>query len=106
MRSETEMDGKKASVEEADVEGRAATDRRLTVLQCKFSSYLSWSQPFIHKLLAALAEEVHNVVVCYRTQHLDRFAVEDLVRLRARYLTEPRLAPQAASYLRSGTGPT
>lgn len=100
MRSETEMDGKKASVEEAGALGRAATDGRLTVLQCKFSAYLSWSQPFIHKLLAGLAKEAHNVVVCYRTQHLDRFAVEDLVRLRARYLTEPRLAPQAASYLR------
>ena len=81
-------------------------DRRLTVLQCKFSSYLSWSQPFIHKLLAALEDAVHNVVVCYRTQHLDRFAVEEVIRLRARYLSEPRLAPPAASTSASGTGPT
>ena len=73
---------------------------RLTVLQCKFSAYLSWSQPFIHKLLAGVGDEVRNVVLCYRTENLDRFPAEDLVRLRARHLTEPRLAPQAADYLR------
>ena len=73
---------------------------RLNVLQCKFSAYLSWSQPFIHKLLEAVGEEVRNVVLCYRTENLDRFPVEDLVRIRARHLTEPRLAPQAADYLR------
>jgi glycosyltransferase involved in cell wall biosynthesis len=73
---------------------------RPTILQCKFSAYLSWSQPFIHTLLAALGREVRNVVLCYRTENLERFPVEELVRLRARYLTEPRLAPQAADYLR------
>jgi glycosyltransferase involved in cell wall biosynthesis len=73
---------------------------RLTVLQCKFSAYLSWSQPFIHRLLAGVGEDVRNVVLCYRTENLDRFPVEEVVRLRARYLTEPRLTPQAADYLR------
>jgi glycosyltransferase involved in cell wall biosynthesis len=73
---------------------------RLTVLQCKFSAYLSWSQPFIHGLLAGVGRDVRNVVLCYRTENLDRFPVEELVRLRARYLTEPRLAPQAADHLR------
>jgi glycosyltransferase involved in cell wall biosynthesis len=88
---------------EASQEGGStavAGGRRLTVLQCKFSAYLSWSQPFIHELLEALGEEVRNVVLCYRTENLDRFPVEELVRLRARYLTEPGLAPQAADYLR------
>jgi glycosyltransferase involved in cell wall biosynthesis len=78
----------------------AAAGGRLTVLQCKFSAYLSWSQPFIHALLEALGKEVRNVVLCYRTENLDRFPVEELVRLRARHLTEPGLAPQAADYLR------
>jgi colanic acid/amylovoran biosynthesis glycosyltransferase len=88
--------------DEAGSEGaaRPATGRRLTVLQCKFSAYLSWSQPFIHQLLEAVGKEVRSVVLCYRTENLDRFPVEELVRLRARYLTEPRLAPQAADYLR------
>jgi glycosyltransferase involved in cell wall biosynthesis len=75
-------------------------EERLTVLQCKFSAYLSWSQPFIHKLLEAVGDEVRNVVLCYRTENLDRFPVKDLVRLRARHLTDPRLAPQAADHLR------
>lgn len=101
MRSETKIG--EAPRAEARDEGQptAASDqRRLTVLQCKFSAYLSWSQPFIHRLLAGVGDDVHNVVVCYRTENLDRFPVEDLVRLRARYLTEPRLAPQASDYLR------
>jgi len=88
---------------EAREEGQPAAapeQRRLTVLQCKFSAYLSWSQPFIHELLAGVGDHVHNVVLCYRTENLDRFPVEDLVRLRARYLTEPRLTPQASDYLR------
>jgi glycosyltransferase involved in cell wall biosynthesis len=83
----------------------ATPARRLTVLQCKFSAYLSWSQPFIHRLLEAVGEEVRNVVCCYRTENLDRFPVEEVVRLRARYLTEPRLAPQAADYLRERCRP-
>jgi len=78
----------------------ASDQQRLTVLQCKFSAYLSWSQPFIHELLSGVGEHVHNVVLCYRTENLERFPVEDLVRLRARHLTEPRLAPQASDYLR------
>jgi len=90
---------REATSEERRSTAATGTDR-LTVLQCKFSAYLSWSQPFIHKLLAGVGEEVRNVVLCYRTEHLDRFPVKDLVRLRARYLTEPRLAPQAADYLR------
>jgi glycosyltransferase involved in cell wall biosynthesis len=103
VRPETSSGEGAAARGKALAEGRstaATTGGRLTVLQCKFSVYLSWSQPFIHKLLAAVGDEVRNVILCYRTQHLDRFPVEELVRLRARYLTEPRLAPQAADYLR------
>jgi glycosyltransferase involved in cell wall biosynthesis len=101
VRSETKIgEAPRAGARDEGQPTAASDPRRLTVLQCKFSAYLSWSQPFIHKLFAGVGDDVHNVVVCYRTEHLDRFPVEDLVRLRARYLTEPRLAPQASDYLR------
>lgn len=79
--------------------------RRLTVLQCKFDAWLSWSQPFIHNLVTGVGREVRNVVVCNRTENLHRFPVQDVVRLRLRYLTEPRLAPLAADHIRSRWNP-
>jgi colanic acid/amylovoran biosynthesis glycosyltransferase len=71
----------------------------LTVLQCKFSAYLSWSQPFIHQLVTELGHHVENVVVCNRVENLDRFPVSRLVRFPVRYTTEPRLALLAAAHL-------
>ena len=78
---------------------RAETGR-LTVLQAKFGAWLAWSQPFIHDLVRGVARSVDNVVVCNRTENLDRFAVPRLVRLPVRYVTEPRLALLAAAHLR------
>jgi hypothetical protein len=76
-----------------------AGGERLTVLQCKFSAYLSWSQPFIHNLVTGVGRYVDNVVVCNRTENLDRFRVPQVVRFPVRYTTEPRLALLAAAHL-------
>jgi glycosyltransferase involved in cell wall biosynthesis len=73
--------------------------RALTVLQAKFSAYLAWSQPFIHNLVSALGDQVRNVVVCNRTENLDRFPTPTVVRLRHRFLVEPSPGLRAAAYL-------
>jgi glycosyltransferase involved in cell wall biosynthesis len=72
---------------------------RLSVLQCKFAAWLSWSQPFIHQLVQGIGRSVDNVVVCNRTENLDRFPVDRVVRFPVRYTTEPRLALLAAAHL-------
>jgi colanic acid/amylovoran biosynthesis glycosyltransferase len=73
---------------------------RPTILHGKFSSYLPWSQPFLHALLEGLASEVRNVVLCHRIQNLDRFPVEALQRIRPRTVREPLNALLAAALLR------
>lgn len=73
---------------------------RLTVLQAKFAAYLSWSQPFLHALISGLDEHVGNVIICNRTENLDRFPVRSVERIPTRYLVKPRLGVLAASYLR------
>ncbi len=78
---------------------------RLVALQCKFSAWLSWSQPFIHQLVSEVGRHVDNVVVCNRTENLDRFAVERVVRFPVRYTTEPRLALLAAAHLQRSFHP-
>ena len=70
---------------------------RLTVLQCKFSAYLSWSQPFIHKLLAGVGDEVRNVVLCYRTENLTAS------RRKIWCGCEPATSPSRAWRRRQGT---
>jgi colanic acid/amylovoran biosynthesis glycosyltransferase len=84
---------------------RYAEGPRLTVLQAKFSAYLSWSQPFLHALLSNLEPKVRNVILCNRTENLDRFPVRHVERLPNRYLAKPRLAVLAASYLRRTWAP-
>ena len=49
---------------------------------------------------SGVGRSVDNVVVCNRTENLDRFPVPRLVRLPVRYVTEPRLALLAAAHLR------
>jgi len=78
---------------------------RLTVLQAKFSAYLSWSQPFLHALLSGLDPYVRNVILCNRTENLDRFPVRRVERLPNRYLAKPRLAVLSARYLRRTWNP-
>ena len=80
-------------------------DRQLTVLQAKFSAYLSWSQPFLHALISGLDPHVRNVILCNRTENLDRFPVEHVERLPTRYLVKPRLGVLSASYLRRAWQP-
>ncbi|MCP3986889.1 MAG: glycosyltransferase family 4 protein [bacterium] len=79
---------------------RASGEPQLTVLQAKFAAYLSWSQPFLHSLISGLGEHVNNVVLCNRTENLNRFPVPNVERLPTRYLVKPRLGVLAASYLR------
>jgi colanic acid/amylovoran biosynthesis glycosyltransferase len=81
------------------------TDNRLTILQGKFAAYLSWSQPFIHQLVRALGEQVRNVVVCNRTENLDRFPTENVVRFKTRYLVTPTFALLASSHLQRAWKP-
>jgi glycosyltransferase involved in cell wall biosynthesis len=83
---------------------RAETGR-LTVLQAKFGAWLAWSQPFIHDLVTGVGRSVDNVVVCNRTENLERFPAPRLVRLPVRYVTEPRLALLAAAHLRRAWRP-
>ncbi len=75
-------------------------ERQLTVLQAKFAAYLSWSQPFLHALISGLDQRVTNVIVCNRTENLNRFPVRSVERIPTRYLVKPRLGVLAASYLR------
>ena len=83
----------------------AKSEKRLTVLQSKFAAYLSWSQPFLHHLLTGVGEHVHNVVTCNRTENLDRFPVDDVIRIPDRYLLEPRLGVLAAQYAKNTWDP-
>jgi glycosyltransferase involved in cell wall biosynthesis len=76
-----------------------AGSERLCVLQAKFGAWLAWSQPFIYDLVRGVGRSVDNVVVCNRTENLERFPVPQLVRLPVRYVTEPRLALLAAAHL-------
>ncbi len=73
---------------------------RLTVLHGKFAAYLAWSQPFIHHLIVGLERTVDNVVICNRTENLDRFPLPRIQRIDRRYLTEPTRAVVAANHLR------
>jgi glycosyltransferase involved in cell wall biosynthesis len=73
---------------------------KLAILQSKFAAYLSWSQPFIHHLLAGLDPYVRNIVACNRTENLDRFPVKEVIRFPDRYLFEPRLAVLAAAHMK------
>lgn len=84
---------------------RAQGGPRLTVLQAKFAAYLSWSQPFLHSLISGLEAHVDNVVLCNRTENLDRFPVPNVERIPTRYLVKPRLGVLAASYLRRTWNP-
>jgi glycosyltransferase involved in cell wall biosynthesis len=71
----------------------------VTVLQCKFQAWLSWSQPFLHELVRDLDDHVRNVVVCSLTENLDRFPVRRLHRIPASALSRPSHALLAAARL-------
>jgi glycosyltransferase involved in cell wall biosynthesis len=75
-----------------------APNPRLTVLHGIFSTYLSWSQPFIYRLLTGLSAHVQNVVICGRTENLEHYPLPNVVTLRARNLLQPAhaLVPAAS----------
>mgnify|MGYP000541344801 CR=1 FL=1 len=54
----------------------------------------------LQDIQAAMTWELDLDTESIVASNLDRFPVEELVRLRARHLTEPGLAPQAADHLR------
>ncbi len=81
-------------------------NKALTVLHGKFSSYLSWSQPFLHDLISGLGQHVTNVILCNRTENLDRFPTPNIVCLRTHNIISPTMAVLAASYLKEVWKPT
>jgi glycosyltransferase involved in cell wall biosynthesis len=89
----------------SESESARGGEPKLAVLQSKFAAYLSWSQPFIHQLLAGLDPYVRNIVACNRTENLDRFPVKEVIRFPDRYLFEPRLAVLAAAHVKSRLAP-
>jgi len=70
-----------------------------TVLHGAFSTWLPWHQPFLYDLVSGLAEEFRPVVLCNRSENLERFGVPDLVRLKTRALLQPSAAVVVASDL-------
>ncbi len=80
----------------SETTAQTGDEARLTVLQAKFAAYLSWSQPFLHSLISGLDEHVNNVVLCNRTENLNRFPVPNVERIPTRYLVKPRLGVLAA----------
>ena len=80
--------------------------QRITVLHGKFAAYLAWSQPFIYQLVQGVGEHVNNLVVCNRTENLDRFPTPNIVRLKNKYLVKPSLAVLASAYLQRAHSPT
>lgn len=73
--------------------------KQFTVLHGKFAAYLSWSQPFLYALLRGLEPHCRNVIVCHRTENLDRFPVDNIVRLQPRDLIRPSRALLASIFL-------
>lgn len=69
------------------------------VLQAKFATYLSWSQPFLYDLLRTLEDRVTNVVMCSRVENLERFPLANVVRLGTRHLIHPTFALLAAAQI-------
>lgn len=78
---------------------------RPTVLHGKFATYLNWSQPFIHDLITGLAPRVRNVVLCNRTENLDRFPTETIRCIDRRCLREPFHALLAAQEIQRDLRP-
>jgi len=75
-----------------DVRGPEGDVRPLCVLHGKFEAYLSWSQPFLHDLIAGLDRHVRNVVLCSRVENLDLFPVAHLCRIAHDHLVSPARA--------------
>jgi colanic acid/amylovoran biosynthesis glycosyltransferase len=73
--------------------------RELTILHGKFEAYLSWSQPFLHDLIAGLDAHVRNVVLCSRVENLDRFPIAHLCRVAHENLISPARALLTAARL-------
>ncbi len=79
---------------------RSPESRKPTVLQAKFGSWLSWSQPFVHRLVVGLDAHARNIVLCNRTENMHRFPVREICRVPTRYLIDPLRALRTAQGLR------
>jgi colanic acid/amylovoran biosynthesis glycosyltransferase len=82
------------------VERPAATsDPRPTVLHAKFQGWLPWSQPFVHDLVMGMEADFRGVVLCNRTENLDRFPFPRLERVPFRVSVRPSHAALHAARL-------
>jgi len=79
------------------------TDKPI-VYQAKTAAFLSWSQPFIYRLIKGVETDVQNVIVCQRTENLDRFPVDAFETLSARILMSPTRAFMAAKRIQETHG--
>jgi glycosyltransferase involved in cell wall biosynthesis len=70
-----------------------------------FSTYLTWSQPFLHRLLAGLAPHVDNVVLCGRIENLEHFPLRHVIPVRSRSLLQPSEAMIPAAALQRAWRP-
>jgi len=71
----------------------------LTVYQAKTSDFLSWSQPFIYRLIQGVGRDARNVVLCQRTSNLNQFPIDRIETLSVRVLSSPTKAYFAARRL-------
>jgi colanic acid/amylovoran biosynthesis glycosyltransferase len=69
------------------------------VLHTTFSTYLPWSQPFLYDFLKAMDRHVTGVVLCNRTENLDRFPLPHVYSVPASHLVHPSLGALAAASL-------
>jgi glycosyltransferase involved in cell wall biosynthesis len=76
-----------------------------SVLHGKFSSWLPWHQPFLADLLAGLDGSFRNVVLCNRTENLERFPRPEIVCRKSRALLQPAAAAICAADLHARFAP-
>jgi glycosyltransferase involved in cell wall biosynthesis len=69
------------------------------VLHATFSTYLPWSQPFLHDFFRAMERHTTNVVLCNRTENLDRFLLPHVYTVPASHLVHPSLGVLMAASL-------
>jgi colanic acid/amylovoran biosynthesis glycosyltransferase len=80
--------------------------RRPTILQAKFSTWLGWSQPFLHRFAEGVRRHYRVAVLCQRIENAERFPVESYVCAGSQSLTRPSSASVVAAYLRAAVSPS
>ena len=77
----------------------SASPSSFAVLHTTFSTYLPWSQPFLYDFFKALEPHATNVVLCNRTENLDRFPLPHVYTVPASHLVHPSLGALMAASL-------